>query len=356
VQTINYKFKTLFCLTDMRVEIPLRSFSCILTLFLIFMPNQVCAVKFKPKYLYEEVSKSTVVIMGSDSNSGKKSFGAGSIIHKDGLVLTNAHIIFNKKTQRPFKKHFIILKPKRVIGNFKNDTSRIFRSKLLHYSRKLDLALLKIISKSEVLPKPLKIADSNSVSIGDKVLAIGHPETGGLWSLTTGTISSKINNYSDIAGKDVFQTETSFNRGNSGGPLIDQNGSLVGINSMFSRVSSDGTPIVGINFSIMSNVAMKWIRSFNTNISFVENMQKPRQPIIREASIIPVPRLNTKKFNLISQSKVIDKTGNLKMNKSFKIKSEILLESDMEQMMKVMHDKIRNKKNVTKLIKNDRQN
>jgi serine protease Do len=354
MRTINYKLKTLFYLTDIRVRIPLRFSSCFLTLFLFFLPNQVCAEKFETKYLYEEVSKSTVIIMGSDSKSGKKSFGSGSIIHKDGLVLTNAHIIFNKKTQRPFKTNFIVLKPKRVTGNFKNDTSRVFRSKLLDYSRKLDLALLKIISKSEVLPKPLKIADSSFVSIGDKVLAIGHPESGGLWSLTTGTISSKINNYSDIPGKDVFQTETSFNRGNSGGPLIDHNGSLVGINSMFSRVSSDGTPVVGINFSIMSNVAMKWIRSLNTNISFVENRQKPRHPIIKEASIIPVPQLNNKQLNLNSHPKVIDKARDSKKNKPFKIKSEKLLESDMEEMMKEMRNKIKNKKIITKLIKNEK--
>ena len=349
MRSINLKLNKIFYLTDVRIEIPLIFSAYFLTLLLLFLPKQSFAEIIEAKYLYEEVSKSTVVIMGSDSKSGKKSFGAGSIIHKDGLVLTNAHIIFNKKTQKPFKTNFIVLKPKRVIGSFKNDTSRVFKSKLLHYSRKLDLALLKIISKSVVLPKPLKIADSSFVSIGDNVLAIGHPESGALWSLTTGTISSKINNYNNISGKDVFQTEASFNRGNSGGPLIDHNGSLVGINSMFSRVSSDGIPVVGINFSIMSNVAMKWIRSLDTNISFVENVQKPRQPIIREASITPVPRLNTKQFNMNSHSKVIDKTENSKKDNFYKRKTKKLLKSDIEQMIKTMRDKINNKKIVTKL-------
>jgi serine protease Do len=51
------------------------------------------------------------------------------------------------------------------------------------------------------------------------VVAIGHPEQGGLWTLTTGVISAEIDNFNGVKGKQVFHTETGLNRGNSGGPL-----------------------------------------------------------------------------------------------------------------------------------------
>ena len=173
---------------------------------LIFLPDRVAASGFNPANLYKDVSDSIVAVIGWDSKKGKKSFGTGSIIHKDGLILTNAHIIINKENKRPFKNLYIILKPDQVTGNFKKDTSRIYRSRLINYSSKLDLALIKIRQGSAAMYRSINFADSCLVSIGDPVLAIGHPENGGLWSLTTGTISSKINNFQKIFGKNVFQT------------------------------------------------------------------------------------------------------------------------------------------------------
>ena len=248
MRNVKCRSKEGLSLVDINAGIPVGAptyFLVLMFLFFIVLPARVIAADFNPKHLYEEVSQSIVAVTGSDSKYGKRSIGAGSIIHKDGLILTNAHIIFNKENKRPFKNLFIILKPDRVTGNLKNDTSRMYRSELLHYSSKLDLALMKIMPTSVPLPRTINFADSTFVSIGDPVLAIGHPKNGGLWSLTTGTISSKINNYQNIPGENVFQTETSLNRGNSGGLLIDENGRLVGVNSMFSRISKDGLSYKG---------------------------------------------------------------------------------------------------------------
>jgi serine protease Do len=334
-------------LADIKVGILVGApvyFLFLMFLFFMVLPDRVIASDFNPKQLYEEVSRSIVAVTGSDSKYGKRSIGAGSIIHKDGLILTNAHIIFNKENKRPFKNLFIILKPDRVTGNLKNDTSRMYRSELLHYSRKLDLALMKIMSASVPLPRPINFADSTFVSIGDPVIAIGHPENGGLWSLTTGTISSKINNYQKIAGKNVFQTETSLNRGNSGGPLIDKNGRLVGVNSMFSRISKDGLPVIGINFSIMSNVAVQWIQSLRLNIDFAQDQQITRPSIIQEASIVPVPELGAEQPDVVPQPKSQETPKALKKIKPFKKDTFKLFENDLEEMMSAMRDKIKNKK------------
>ena len=111
----------------------------------------------------------------------------------------------------------------------------------------------------------MPIGNPDSVSVGDPVVAIGHPEQGGLWTLTTGTISTQIQNFDRIKGKNVFQTEASFNRGNSGGPLIDQSGNMVGINTMIARKAKDGMAITAVNFSLKSQVAMDWLRA-NTQV------------------------------------------------------------------------------------------
>ena len=338
-----------FSLVDMKAGIPvgaLTHFLLLIFLFFSVFPARVTASDFNPRHLYKEVSQSIVVVTGADSKHGKRSIGAGSIIHKDGLILTNAHIILNKKNKRPFKKLFVILKPDRVTGNLKDDTSKMYRSEVLHYSPKLDLALLQIMTATTLLPPPINFADSTFVSIGDPVLAIGHPENGGLWSLTTGTISSKINNYQNIPGKNVFQTETSLNRGNSGGPLIDEKGRLVGINSMFSRINKDGLPVMGINFSIMSNVAVKWIESLRLNFDFAQeqHITRPKKLIIREASIIPVPELGTEQSKVVPQSKGQETPKTLKKIKPLKNNIFKLFESDLENMMSAMRNKIKNKK------------
>jgi serine protease Do len=92
------------------------------------------------------------------------------------------------------------------------------------------------------------------------VVAIGHPETAGLWTMTTGIVSSVVKDFQGVKGKDIFQTEASINRGNSGGPLLNQFGQMVGINTSISRRAADGLAITGINFSLKSSVPVQWLQ------------------------------------------------------------------------------------------------
>ena len=217
---------------------------------------------FNPKKIYQETSKAVVLIAAFERGDNDANTGTGSIIQSDGLVLTNAHVIFNPERNSPYSEIRIFLKPDRVTGNMKNDTSRKVKARLVQYSNELDLALLKIQKTHAINRLPfLELSNLRKISIGDPVLAIGHPEQGGFWTLTTGTISSLIENFGDVPGKDVFQTETSINRGNSGGPLIDTYGDIVGINSMIARKGKNNVAITDINFSIKSTVAVKWMNS-----------------------------------------------------------------------------------------------
>lgn len=272
-------------------------------LIILCLSSSAYGQSFDPKRIYQETSKAVVLITAFDHGQKSADTGTGSIIREDGLILTNAHVIFNEKTKRPFNTIRVFLKPDQVTGNIKNDTSRRFRANVIRYSNSLDLALLKIQDSQNFDPLSLlKLSDLSKISIGDPVLAIGHPEQGGLWTLTTGTISSVIENFEGTTGKDVFQTETSINKGNSGGPLIDKNGDMVGINSMIARKGKSGITITDVNFSIKSTVAMKWMRS----IGYTHRYANHQQPMVElneksnteNAGIIPVPKQNPDPINI----------------------------------------------------------
>lgn len=328
----------------MRFWIPL------ITLSLCFI-NPASGRDFDPKRIYEETAKAVVLISAFDRGQRSASNGTGSIISEDGLILTNAHVIFNDERSKPFNSIRVFLKPDRVTGNLKNDTSQKYKATLVRYSNKLDLAVLKI--QDPQIPKALpllELSDLNNTSIGDPVLAIGHPEQGGLWTLTTGTISSLIENFEGTPGKDVFQTETSINKGNSGGPLIDQYGHMVGINSMIARKGKSGITITDVNFSIKSTVAMKWMRSVGYSYRYAMNSSqevtppKEKHTPTEKAGIVPVPTQIPEKTELIPEPKQ-------KHTKKPEILTEIhpykeqdlfeQVESEMEDMMEEMKGRIR---------------
>ncbi|MDP3091953.1 MAG: serine protease [Nitrospira sp.] len=236
-------------------------------IFLVALIGQgqmrVEAKELTPREVYEQTSPAVVMVMGhSDSGKGG-SGGTGSIIQADGIVLTNAHVVIEEKTGKPYPRLSVFLKPVRVSGDTKADLARMVRAKLVAYSAPLDLALLKLEGMAAPLPV-IDLSDSDRTKIGDRVIAIGHPEQGGLWTLTTGVISAEVDNFNGVKGKHVFQTETSLNRGNSGGPLVDSEGHMIGVNTAIARVAPDGMPITSISFSLKSSVARQWLREQGT--------------------------------------------------------------------------------------------
>ncbi len=210
-----------------------------------------------PRQIYQRMGPAVVLIIASDDQKTGSSLGTGSVISSDGLVLTNNHVIFNDDAKRPFKECHVFLKPQRVTGESKNDLQHHFVAKVLKNDPNLDLALLKIDDVKD-LPK-LEFGNSDDLIPGDTVIAIGHPEGGGFWTLTTGAIGGMANNYRGTKGKDVFQMETSLNRGNSGGPLIDARGYQVGVNSFIVRQGEGGLAITGVNFALRSSAVKKWL-------------------------------------------------------------------------------------------------
>jgi serine protease Do len=251
-----------------------------LLLFAAVWFNPCGAGAYTPKEIYQAVGPGVVLILASDDGR-LGSGGTGSIIRADGLVITNAHVVINKETNRPYRRLSLFLKPDRVTGTMDKDLTRRVEARLVAYDASLDMALLRMENPPAGLTV-VPLGNPEDVTIGDPVVAIGHPETGGLWTLTTGTISAEMENFHGVKGKDIFQTEASLNRGNSGGPLIDGQGAMVGVNTMISRKAADGLTITAINFAIKSSVARRWLASQGVTVPYEST---PKPPPVSSPSI-----------------------------------------------------------------------
>lgn len=311
--------------------------------FILFtgLAAPAAALDIDYKQLYRETGMAVVLIKAFDPGGRSYSLGTGSIIRNDGLVLTNAHVIFNDETGRPFTQIRIFFKPEHVTGDRKIDLKKRSKANVIGYSDPLDLAIVQIHGRPSSLPH-LKFADSDRIEIGESVLAIGHPEQGGLWTLTKGTISTRIKNFENIPGKDVFQTDASINRGNSGGPLLDQHGLMVAINSNIARRSEDGLAITGINFSIKSNIALKWLKS--TGNSFTATIPSGST---QQAGFIPLPKSKEPEPGpLVKEPTVKEPEGPQILTEIRPYSEEELfqqVEEEMEDLMQDMKKRLRNR-------------
>src|SRR5207244_9275448 len=127
-------------------------------------------------------------VMGHSEQGGNGSGGTGSLIRRDGLVLTSAHVIIEEKTGRPYPRLSVFLKPDRVTGNPKTDLAQRVRASVVAFGRMLDLALLKMEDAPPAI-RVLELGDPDRVKIGERVVGIGHRGQGGRWTLPHGGIS-----------------------------------------------------------------------------------------------------------------------------------------------------------------------
>ena len=177
-------------------------------------------------------------------NSGKpqeaeRGVGSGFVIDSNGLILTNAHVVEGATTI------YVTLTDKRE-----------FKAKLLGMDKRTDVAVVRIDAHD--LPR-LPLGDSSKVRVGEWVLAIGSP-FGLENTVTAGIVSAKSRDTGDYLP--FIQTDVAVNPGNSGGPLLNTAGQVIGINSqIFSR--SGG--YMGISFAIPIDEAMRVADQLRTN-------------------------------------------------------------------------------------------
>jgi S1-C subfamily serine protease len=172
-----------------------------------------------------------------DGPRQSESTGSGFVIDQDGLILTNAHVV-EAATD--------------IEVTFSDDHT--VSATAVGTDPDTDLALLRVSGQGDEL-HPLELGDSSSVQVGDPTIAIGNP-FGLERTLTTGVVSAlqrRLTAPSGFTIDDVIQTDAALNPGNSGGPLLDGDGKVIGINSQIASDEAGGNS--GIGFAVPVNTA-----------------------------------------------------------------------------------------------------
>lgn len=180
------------------------------------------------------------------SLSEATSTGTGVIITEDGYVVTNAHVIYDSQYGSGLSEKISVLV----------SDGESYDAEVIGYDTDCDIAVLKIDAKNLV---PAEFGDSDILKLGEPVTAIGNPLGFDLMNTVTSGIVSGLNRQIIINDKEMtlLQTDAAINSGNSGGPLINKYGQVIGINSSKMSASYSETSIEGIGFAIPSNEVSK---------------------------------------------------------------------------------------------------
>lgn len=179
-----------------------------------------------------EKANRSVVNVQSSTQEGGTSFGSGFFVDRDGLVVTNYHVIREA------------ISSSGVINIITSD-GESYPASVKGYDDSTDIALLEIKAKGEI--ESSRLGDSDQVRVGDWVVAIGNP-FGLDHTVTLGIISAKGRSGIDGEYDDYLQTDAAINFGNSGGPLVNTKGEVIGINTL---ILAKGQ---GLGFAIPVNI------------------------------------------------------------------------------------------------------
>lgn len=188
-------------------------------------PDPLAALEAAQQQIFVRLAPSVVFI------HTKAGFGSGFIVSRDGLVLTNAHVVEGQTT----------------VGVVTNDGQKLTGT-VLERAAKADLALVQLpLAKTE----PIPLGDSDALRVGAWVGAIGHGR-GAIWTFNVGMVS---NIYPAETGRPVFQTQIPLNPGASGGPIFDRKGQAIGV------VTAKLSDAEAINFGIKIDVALRELKA-----------------------------------------------------------------------------------------------
>ena len=204
---------------------------------------------------YNKVAPAAVVVSTKSVTQGYfmhtqevEGIGSGFIINEEGYILTNYHVIQGAQE---------------ISVTLSNDVTTT--AQVVNYDENQDVAMIKITDESVELPATVELGDSDALQPGEEVIAIGTPLSTELSStVTKGIISATSRSVAVESGvtMNLIQTEAAINAGNSGGPLVNTKGEVVGINS--SKIS--GEAVEGIGFSIPINDIKDKIESLSKPI------------------------------------------------------------------------------------------
>ena len=181
--------------------------------------------------------------------------GTGFVIDDDGTIVTNAHVVGDSTG---------------ATVRF-GDSGSAVPADVLGTDPSTDLAVLRVDAPRVRTLRPLALADSDGVRVGDQVVAIGHP-FGLDRTATAGIVSGlgrEIESPNGFSIDEVIQTDAAINPGNSGGPLVDARGRVVGVNSQIATAGANGN--VGVGFAVPSNT----VREVVPRLARGERIERP---------------------------------------------------------------------------------
>ena len=210
---------------------------------------------FSPAEIYRRSAAGVVLVQASfDDASGARgageSLGSGFVVDEQGTILTNAHVVTEGGQDASS-----------VAVSFRDQTGETgdqVEARVLGIDQTTDVAVLRVDPTGRDLT-PLPLGDSSRVGIGQWVVAIGNP-LGFDFSLTAGIVSGLGRDLQAPNGAVIpngIQTDAAINQGNSGGPLLDQDGSVIGINEQIATTSGSFS---GLGFAIPINLAKSVLR------------------------------------------------------------------------------------------------
>lgn len=166
----------------------------------------------------------------------QESFGSGFVIDRSGYIVTNRHVVKDAYE---------------IVVTLSN--GKALQARLIGHGNDVDLALLKVETSQKL--NPVKFGDSDKVEIGDEVMAIGNPF--GLGTTLTAGVVSALNRDLGFSRFDSFiQTDAAINRGNSGGPLFNMRGEVIGVNTSYYSGSGAKGGSIGLGFAIPSETVL----------------------------------------------------------------------------------------------------
>lgn len=228
-----------------------------------------------------------VIIPQQQGPQEKTAYGSAFFISKDGYLVTNHHVIENAS------RISITLNDRRELD-----------ATLVGSDERTDVAVLKVIGTN--FPE-LKVGNVDQLKVGEPVLAIGSP-FGFDYSASAGIVSAKSRNMSGETSVPFIQTDAALNPGNSGGPLFNQKGEVVGVNS---RIFSGTGGYMGLSFSIPIDVAMDVVQQLKTNgkvtRSYLGVMLQDIDRNLAEAYKLPKPEGSL--VNQVSPKSPAEKAG-----------------------------------------------
>ena len=215
------------------------------------------------------------------STSTANASGSGIIISEDGYILTNNHVVSSSSESNSY---YQISEAKKVTVTLFNDETA-YEAKIIGKDEQTDLAVIKIEKNGLTAAE---FADSDSVKVGEFVMAVGNP-VNMTSTVTDGIISAVNRKITDSDGKTFtcIQTNAAINSGNSGGALVNSEGKVIGINTL----KLSGTGIEGIGFAIPIN-------STTDITSQLIQYSKVKRPYIG-ISGIDLDETTSKKYNLV---------------------------------------------------------